>query len=67
MDTVDKRQIGPVTTAVSGGVAASGLICWLIEEFLHREVPTDVQTYIGILFAIGAGWMVKPRGKRVAE
>jgi hypothetical protein len=64
---VDKRQIGPVTTAASGGVAAAGIISWLIEEFAHKEVPTDVQTYMGILLVILAGWAVKPRGKRVAS
>lgn len=61
---VDKRQIGPVTTAAGGGVAAAGLISWLIEEFAHIEVPSDVQTYMGILFVIVAGWAVKPKGKR---
>jgi len=67
MDTVDKRQIGPVTTAASGGVAAAGVIAWLVEIIWHVQVPTDVQTYLGIVFVIAAGWAVRPRGKRVAE
>lgn len=62
----DKRQIGPVTTAVTGGVALAGIICWIIEEITRVEVPTDVQGYMGIVFAIAAGWAVKPRGKRAA-
>jgi len=64
---VDKRQIGPVTTAASGGVAAAGILCWLLETAFPVEVPTDVQTYMGIILVIIAGWAVKPRGKRVAE
>lgn len=66
MDTVDKRQIGPVTTAAGGGVAAAGVLSWIVEQVWHIDVPTDVQTYLGILFVIAAGWAVKPRGKRVA-
>jgi hypothetical protein len=68
METADKRQIGPVTTAAGGGVAAAGIICWLVELIFHIDVPTDVQTYIGIVLVIAAGWAVKPasRGKRVA-
>jgi len=62
MDTVNPRQIGPVTTAASGGVAAAGVVSWLIETFAHIPVPTDVQTYLGILFVIAAGLAVKPRG-----
>lgn len=65
-NTVDGRQIGPVTTAASGGVAAAGVVSWLVQTFAHVTVPTDVQTYLGILFVIAAGWAVKPRGKRVA-
>lgn len=67
METVDKRQIGPVTTAAGGGVALSGIICWLLEEFAHVTVPTDVQTYFGIVLVIAAGYAIKPRGKRAAQ
>lgn len=63
MQPVDPRQIGPVTTAAGGGVAAAGIICWLVETFAHIQVPTDVQTYIGIILVIVAGWAVKPRNK----
>lgn len=63
---VDKRQIGPVTTAAGGGVALAGIIAWLLEITLHVEVPTDVQTYMGIVFVILAGWAVRPAGRRVA-
>lgn len=66
LEPVDKRQIGPVTTAAGGGVAAAGVLSWIIETFAHIEVPTDVQTYLGILFVISAGWAVRPRGKRSA-
>jgi hypothetical protein len=66
MESVDKRQIGPVTTAASGGVAAAGVLSWLIETAFPVEVPTDVQTYLGILFVILAGWAVRPAGKRSA-
>jgi hypothetical protein len=66
METVDKRQIGPVTTAASGGVAAAGIICWCVEEFAHVAVPGDIQTYLGILLVILAGWLIKPAGKRAA-
>jgi len=62
----DKRQIGPVTTAASGGVAAAGVLSWLIETIVHIQVPTDVQTYLGILFVIAAGWAVRPAGRRAA-
>lgn len=65
MNNVDPRQIGPVTTAAGGGVAAAGIISWAIEEFAGREVPTDVQTYIGIVLVIIAGWLIKPKGKHV--
>lgn len=67
MDQVDKRQIGPVTTAAGGGVALAGIISWLLEITLHIEVPTDVQTYMGIVFVILAGWAVRPAGKRAAS
>jgi len=63
---VDRRQIGPVTTAASGGVAAAGVLSWLIETIWGIQVPTDVQTYLGILFVIGAGLAVRPAGKRSA-
>jgi len=63
METANPRQIGPVTTAASGGVAAAGVVSWLVETFAHIPVPTDVQTYLGILFVIGAGFAVRPRGK----
>jgi len=66
MENVDKRQIGPVTTAASGGVAAAGVLSWIIETVWHLEVPTDVQTYLGILFVIAAGFAVRPAGKRAA-
>lgn len=66
METVDKRQIGPVTTAAGGGVAAAGVLSWIVEQVWHIDVPTDVQTYLGILFVIAAGWAVRPRGKRAA-
>jgi len=64
---VDKRSIGPVTTAATGGVALSGILCWLVEEITRRDVPDNVQTWLAILFTIGAGFAVKPRGKRAAE
>jgi len=64
---MDKRQIGPVTTAASGGVAVAGILTWLIEEFTNVDVPDQVQTYMGIVLVILAGWAIKPRGKRVAE
>lgn len=67
MESVDKRQIGPVTTAASGGVAVAGILVWLIETFAKVDVPDSVQTYLGIILAILAGLAVKPRGKRVAE
>jgi len=67
LEPVDKRQIGPVTTAAGGGVAAAGVLSWAVEQIWHIQVPTDVQTYLGILFVIAAGWAVRPRGKRVAE
>jgi len=66
-NTADKRQIGPVTTAASGGVAVSFLIAWLVEEFTGREIPSDVQAALGVVLVIIAGWLVKPQGKRVAE
>ena len=66
-NTTDKRQIGPVTTAASGGVAVSFLIAWLVEEFTGREIPSDVQAALGVVLVIIAGWLVKPQGKRVAE
>jgi hypothetical protein len=61
--TVDSRQIGPVTTAATGGVAAAGIICWLVEIIWHVDVPTDVQTYIGVILVIAAGWAIKPHTK----
>lgn len=64
--SVDKRQIGPVTTAAGGGVAAAGVISWVVEQIWHIQVPTDVQTYFGILLVILAGWMVKPKGDHAA-
>lgn len=63
----DKRQIGPVTTAVTGGVALSGVVCYAIEEITNRQIPDQIEYYLAILFAIGAGWLVKPKGKRAAE
>ena len=65
--TPDKRQIGPVTTATTGGVALAGILSWLFEEFTGRDVPTDVQTYLGIVLVILAGLAVRPAGKRAAS
>ena len=62
--TVDKRQIGPVTTAASGGVALAGILSWVLEITLGVTVPTDVQTYMGIVFVILAGLAVRPAGAR---
>lgn len=64
-----KRQIGPVTTAATGGAAAAGIIAWLIETLAGIDVPTDVQTYMSIVLVILAGWIVPPRGtgRRIAE
>jgi len=64
-NTTDKRQIGPVTTAASGGVAAAGVLSWVVEQIWEVQVPTDVQTYLGILFVIIAGWAIKPKGAHV--
>lgn len=63
--TADPRQIGPVTTAASGGVAAAGIISWAIETWTDVDVPTDVQTYIGIILVIVAGWLIKPKAKHL--
>ena len=67
METVDKRQIGPVTTAAGVGAAASGLIAWLLKQFAHIEMPPEVQGYLAIILVVTAGFLVRPRGKRVAE
>jgi len=56
--TTEKRVIGPVTTATTGGVALSGIICWAVEEFAHVQVPSDVQGYAAVLFCIIAGYLV---------
>ncbi len=61
------RTIGPVTTAAGGGVAVSGILAWLLQVTLGVDVPNEVQTYMGIVFVLIAGWMIKPStGKRVA-
>lgn len=67
MEAVDKRQIGPVTTAAGAGAALSGLIAWLLSEFAHIDMPPAVQGYLAILFVVAAGFLVRPKGKRVAE
>jgi len=67
MENVNPRQIGPITTAASGGVAAAGITTWLIETLCNVPVPSDVQTYLGILFVIIAGWAVKPRNNQGAH
>jgi len=63
----DKRQIGPITTVVTGGVALAGIICYAIEEISAREIPDNIEWYAAVLFTIIAGWSVKPKAKRVAE
>ncbi len=61
------RTIGPVTTAAGGGVAVSGILAWLLGVIWGVDVPNEVQTYMGIVFVLLAGWLVKPStGKRVA-
>lgn len=61
------RTIGPVTTAAGGGVAVAGILSWLLGLTLGVDVPSEIQTYMGIVFVVIAGWMVKPStGKRVA-
>ena len=66
MEPVDKRQIGPVTTAATAGAAASGLIAWGLKQF-GVEMEPEVQGYLAILFVVVAGWIVRPHGKRVAS
>jgi len=63
---VDKRQIGPVTTAAGGGAALAGIICWGLGRFAGVDVPSDVQGYLALLFVIIAGYLVRPAGKRAA-
>jgi len=67
MEPVDKRQIGPVTTAATGGVALSGVVCWLSEQITQTEIPDNIELYVAILFTIAAGYLVKPKAKRAAE
>lgn len=52
------RNIGPVTTAATGGAALAGIVCWLAEIIFAVEVPTDVQGYLAVVFVILAGWAV---------
>ena len=68
MENNTGRTIGPVTTAAGGGVAVAGILSWLLGVIFGLEVPTEVQTYMGIVFVLIAGFLVKPttRGKRVA-
>lgn len=66
MEPVDKRQIGPVTTAASAGAAASGLIAWGLKQF-GVEMEPEVQGYLAILLVVAAGFLVRPKGKRAAE
>ena len=67
MDTVDRRQVGPVTTAAGAGAALSGLLAWLLKQFAGIDMPPEVQGYLAIILVVLAGWLIKPRGKRVAE
>ena len=55
------RTIGPVTTAAGGGAALSAVVAWLLQVFLHVDVPVEIQGALAILFVILAGWLVKPR------
>jgi len=66
LNTDQARQIGPVTTAATAGAAASGLIAWGLKQF-GIDMEPEVQGYLAILLVVGAGWLVRPRGKRVAE
>lgn len=66
MENNTGRTIGPVTTAAGGGVAVAGIIAWLLNVTLGVDVPNEVQTYMGIVFVLIAGWSIKPKGKRVA-
>lgn len=63
---VDKRQVGPVTTAATAGAAASGLIAWGLKQF-GVDMEPEVQGYLAILLVVIAGWMVRPSGKRAAQ
>ena len=54
------RTIGPVTTAASGGAALAAIVCWVISQFAHIDVPPEIQGSVGIVFVILAGWAVKP-------
>jgi hypothetical protein len=67
MEQADRRQIGPVTTAAGAGAALSGLIAWLLKQFLHIDMPPEVQGYLAILLVVIAGFLIKPKAKRVAE
>lgn len=64
----DKREIGPVTTATTGGAALVGILAWGAEAFAHVEIPVEVQGYATVLVVLIAGYLVKPgTGKRIAE
>jgi len=65
METADKRQIGPVTTAATAGAAASGLIAWGLKQ-VGIDMEPEVQGYLAILLVVAAGWAVRPHGKRAA-
>jgi len=56
------RQVGPVTSAISGSLAVAMIVAWILRQF-GVEVPADIQAAVSVLVSLIAGHFARPAGE----
>ena len=54
-----ERQVGPVTSAITGSLAVAMILAWVLRQF-GVELPADIQAAISVLISLIAGYAVRP-------
>lgn len=62
-NSVDSRQVGPVTMATGGAAAVTTIVAGVLERFGVAITPLE-QGALTICFIMLAGWAVYPKGRR---
>jgi len=56
------RQVGPVTSAISGSLAVTMILAWVLQQF-GINVPSEVQAAFSVLVSLVAGYAVPRQGE----
>lgn len=56
------RQVGPVTSAISGSLAGTMILAWILGQF-GINVPNEIQAAFSVLISLIAGYAVPPVGE----